>query len=284
MTIANEYKLISMMTQFSENFCLKWNDFQQNTVCSISELRNDQEFADVTLACEDGHHIDAHRIILTSCSPFFRSVLKRNNHSHPLIYMRGLKAKELVAIVDFLYLGEANIQQEDLDDFLALAEELQLKGLTGSGSATNGGTEETTKKSNNDELIQLQHPKLKAISNDVGGAETQVDELIQDNNTQNWKANCIVPFDAGLINVPQELAKEDIEAKKMSMIERVEDGISNWRCTMCGKTTKSGSPIIDIKRHTEIHFEGASYPCNRCGKVSRSSNALRRHVSSYHRK
>jgi hypothetical protein len=55
-----------------------------------------------------------------------------NKHSHPLIYMRGVTAKNLIAIVDFIYHGEANIYQEDLDVFLALAEELQLKGLAGS--------------------------------------------------------------------------------------------------------------------------------------------------------
>ena len=47
-----------------------------------------------------------------------------------MIYMRGMKAKDLIAIVDFIYHGEANVYQEDLEGFLALAEELQLKGLT----------------------------------------------------------------------------------------------------------------------------------------------------------
>ena len=46
-----------------------------------------------------------------------------------MIYMRGLKARDLVAVVDFIYHGDTNIYQDDLDEFLALAEELQLKGL-----------------------------------------------------------------------------------------------------------------------------------------------------------
>ena len=46
--------------------------------------------------------------------------------------MRELKADELSAMIDFLYYGEANVNQESLDAFLALAEELKLKGLTGS--------------------------------------------------------------------------------------------------------------------------------------------------------
>ena len=114
----------------SEKFCLKWDDFKLNIVSSFHGLREDTNFSDVTLVCEDKQKIKAHRIILTACSPFFSSVLNTNNHSHPIIYMRGLKAKDLEAIMDFIYQGEANIYQDDLDSFLALAEELQLKGLT----------------------------------------------------------------------------------------------------------------------------------------------------------
>ena len=45
--------------------------------------------------------------------------------------MRGIKSEDLDAIVDFLYCGEANVFQENLDSFLAIAEELKLKGLVG---------------------------------------------------------------------------------------------------------------------------------------------------------
>ena len=133
------------MTYSSEKFCLKWNDFQQNIVSSYHDLRKDSHFCDVTLVCEEDQQIEAHRIILTACSPFFSTVLKRNKHSHPMIYMRGLKAKDLEAILDFIYHGEANIYQEDLDGFLALAEELQLKGLA--HDDTSHSVEETIKTS-----------------------------------------------------------------------------------------------------------------------------------------
>ena len=44
--------------------------------------------------------------------------------------MRGMKSEDLEAMMDFLYFGEANIYQENLDLFLNIAEELNLKGLT----------------------------------------------------------------------------------------------------------------------------------------------------------
>jgi hypothetical protein len=87
----------------SEKFCLKWNDFQNNIISSYQELRKELDFSDVTLVCEEDHQVEAHKIILTACSPFFSNILKRNKHPHPMLYMRGMKAKDLVAIVDFIY-------------------------------------------------------------------------------------------------------------------------------------------------------------------------------------
>ena len=114
----------------SEKFCLKWDDFQNNISGSFKDLKED--FCDVTLASEDNQYIEAHRIILAASSPLLRDILRKNQHSHPLLYMRKIMAKDLLNIVKFMYHGEVNIFQEDLDKFLSLAEELELKGLTSS--------------------------------------------------------------------------------------------------------------------------------------------------------
>ena len=116
----------------TKQICIKWNEFENNIVSSHQELRRDADFHDVTLVCEEDQQIEAHRIILSACSSVLGSLLKRNKHSHPLIYMRGVKARNLEAIVDFIYHGEANISQGHLDGFLALGYELQLKCLFGS--------------------------------------------------------------------------------------------------------------------------------------------------------
>ena len=115
----------------SDKLCLQWNDFQGNIRSAFQTLREDNNFADVTLACEDGQQVEAHKVILAASSPFFQKLLGRNKHPHPLIYMRGIKFDDLLAIVDFLYFGEANISQVNLESFLAISEELQVKGLMG---------------------------------------------------------------------------------------------------------------------------------------------------------
>ena len=153
----------------SEKLCLQWNDFQGNLNSAFKELRHDTELSDVTLVSDDEKQVEAHKVILASSSPFFANLLKRNKHPHPLIYMRGVKEEVLEAIVDFLYKGEANVFQENLDSFLALAEDLRLKGLTGSPA---GNTSEEMKPPQNSsspseeqKVFYQKDPICKVISN-----------------------------------------------------------------------------------------------------------------------
>jgi len=113
----------------NEKFCLRWNDFEGNISSAFRELREDKDFFDVTLACDD-EQIQAHKVILSACSPFFRSVLRRNPHQHPLLYLKGVKYTDLQAVLNFMYQGEVNVAQEELNSFLAVAEDLKVKGLT----------------------------------------------------------------------------------------------------------------------------------------------------------
>ena len=83
----------------------------------------------MTLACDD-EQIQAHKVIISACSPFFRAVLRRNPHEHPLLYLKGVKYSDLVSVLNFMYHGEVNVAQEELNSFLAVAEDLKVKGLT----------------------------------------------------------------------------------------------------------------------------------------------------------
>ena len=108
---------------------LRYDHFKENTFTTFGDLRESKDFADVTLACEDGQQVEAHKVILAASSPFFQNVLKTNQHTHPLIFMRNVSFENLGAIIDYLYLGEASLLEENLESFLQIAEELALKGL-----------------------------------------------------------------------------------------------------------------------------------------------------------
>ena len=119
----------------SEKLCLQWSDFQENIKGAFKNFREDKNFNDVTLVCEDGLQVEANKVILASSNPFFQKLFRINKHPHPLVFMRGVNSDDLLAIVDFLYRGEANIFQESLDSFLAISEDLQLRGLMGKPDA-----------------------------------------------------------------------------------------------------------------------------------------------------
>jgi len=121
----------------SEKFCLRWNEFEKNISGAFRELRDDKDFFDVTIACDD-EQIQAHKVILSACSPFFRSVLRRNPHQHPLLYLKGVRYSDLQYVLDFMYQGEVSVAQEELNSFLAVAEDLKVKGLTQSQSPVRG--------------------------------------------------------------------------------------------------------------------------------------------------
>ena len=70
----------------SEKLCLQWNGFKENINSAFGRLRCDKEFTDVTLACEDGQQMEAHKVILVSSSPFFEKILQNRKHPHPLHY------------------------------------------------------------------------------------------------------------------------------------------------------------------------------------------------------
>ena len=138
-----------------DKFCLKWNDFEANISGAFRQLRDDKDFFDVTLACDD-EQINAHKVILSACSPFFRTVLRRNPHPHPLVYMKGVRFSDLQSVLNFMYHGEVNVAQEDLNVFLTVAEELKIKGLTQNSSDDRRKSSSTSKQ----ETVKHRPPSL----------------------------------------------------------------------------------------------------------------------------
>ena len=115
-----------------EQFSLRWSEYEGAVSCGLRDLHISGDLHDVTLVVDDGS-LSAHRVVLASCSPFFRRVLTSCKHHSPLMYLRGVPREELASLLDFMYRGEVSIGQDRLAGFLAVAEELQVKGLTNSG-------------------------------------------------------------------------------------------------------------------------------------------------------
>ena len=251
----------------SEKLCLQWNDFQENIVTAFGELRKDLELSDVTLACEDGHQVQAHKVILASSSPFFMELLKKNKHPHPLIYMRGLKSKDLLALLDFLYYGEVDVFQQDLDSFLALAAELGLKGLTGTD-------EEAKKHAQSLKLPATTNIPVKKKLKKTPPSQSPTPKIEIETSQDVDTTVSLVSFEkVDLENLDLENLDDQIKTMfKKSEARSMNGQGSMATCNLCGKE----APLKAMPRHIEAkHITGVSHPCDICGKISRFINDFR---------
>ena len=125
-----------------DKFCLKWNSFEENIRNYFRKLREDQRLFDVTLATDDGQHIQAHKVILSAGSHFFSDIFEKSNHTNMLVYLKGINSEKLEQVLDFIYNGEVSIGQEEIKVFIETGKELQVKGLEGELTCIGGNTAE----------------------------------------------------------------------------------------------------------------------------------------------
>ncbi|XP_019881123.1 longitudinals lacking protein, isoforms A/B/D/L isoform X9 [Aethina tumida] len=112
-----------------QQFCLRWNNHQSTLVAVFDTLLENGTLVDCTLAAE-GKCLNAHKVVLSACSPYFESLLSRHFDKHPILILKDVKFQELKAMMDYMYRGEVNISQDQLGALLKAAESLQIKGLS----------------------------------------------------------------------------------------------------------------------------------------------------------
>lgn len=141
-------------------FSLRWNNYVSHVTDAFNLLRLDNDMVDVTLCCEGGK-IKAHKMLLSVCSDYFKQIFKENPCQHPVIIFKNVKFDDLNAIVNFMYHGEVNIFQEQLESFLITAEMLEVKGLTDN---------------NEEEIAASRIPKNDSSSLDLSSTSKIVDD------------------------------------------------------------------------------------------------------------
>ena len=252
---------------------MQWNEFQNIVTSAFEDLKNDGDLTDVTLACEDGKQIEAHKVVLAATSPFFLDLLKKNKHQHPLIYMKGVKSENLVAMVEFFYRGEANVSQENLDGFLALADEMRLKGLTKlDESQENAETNQVHKQAFGHHELPLR-PK---------GQSQKIEQSTKDHSIETALAlnNRVEMSDMQLLDKQIRSMME----KGQNRVQRKSNGKIREEitrvCKACGKEGLQAAIGMHIEAN---HITGVTHTCDICGKKAKTKNALSAHKSAYHR-
>jgi len=191
----------------SDKFCLQWNEFQANLKTSYRDVRKTGDYSDVTLVCEDGQKIEAHRVILASSSLFFREVLAGVEHPRPLVYMRRLGHHTLAAIVDFIYHGEAEVAKEQLDAFLDMAGELGVRGMTKPARKEQGKAKMDKLETIDDEETETKEDRIdgKMLEEEIETIEGEIETMLDN------------------IGDKQVMKSEESAEKE------------EWKCDLCGK-------------------------------------------------
>ena len=194
---------------------MSWSDFQKSTTGFVSESRLNSDFTDVTLVCNDREltQVTAHKIILAAGSTFFESLLRRVSQSCPLIFLRGVETVELETILSFLYTGEASVQKARLEKFLAVANDLGVKGFC---PEVLGSLDDQNEDQENEEHVDLKEKNYES------------DKLVEFNNEQ---PNEILPT---LTRYSDFLDSEHVKCKF---------------CDTVAKTEKSAAGGLTIKEH-----------------------------------
>ena len=277
----------------SEKFGLRWNDFQENISTAFESLRNDKDFTDVTLVCDDGHQLDSHKVILSAVSPFFQNLLRIKRHEHPLIYMRGHKYEDLRTLLDFVYYGEANIYQENLEAFLNIADDLKLKGLNRMDKQEHEDITKTKKESMVHKPTPQWHKNLKNLTSQslpksvlkshFGGEKEEtvpISKLHQELFVQEFfeAKECQTNLDS------QNALDEELQFHDTEIVEMV---LPQPKCVFSGDLQKLDETLDSMMTSTvNIISDGATKStktqiCNMCGKEGKKSN-MRDHIESHH--
>lgn len=289
-----------------EQFCLKWNDFQQCIKSTFQDLRDESDFMDVTLSCE-GEQIKAHKVILSACSITFKNLLKKNPSQNPVILLWDVSPRDISAILDFMYNGEVNVKQEHLNSFLSVAEKLRVRGLCQSDSGkpspkdnkaksrpsespADAGHQPAAKrqKYTDDNDIQEIAPSVKQEKLDAAAAPSAA--VSGGGAAAGFGAVVEAPQPMMVVkDYPVEYTEaedygeyyEDDTSYGVDPVDQSQTG-KDLYCPHC---YKGFSRKDNLRNHIrDIHENaGKVFVCPICSKFSKSESALRMHHNIYHK-
>ena len=271
----------------SERFNLRWDEYQSNWSKSLAELRNDNNFSDITLISDDKVKFSAHKILLSSCSKMLKFILDDTKQAN-LLFLGGVSSTNLGFILDYIYHGEVKIFQEHLDGFLASAQKLEILGLLSDIQNQEAFTRQSSMTMDEHFMKRdMISPKKEIVNNqpqpDPDDIKKSLQFCIEEHSLldvndslpsqverQNSRSTVM---DANRYNV-EAMNPMEIDAKVKSMYQKIDE---RWICLECSKTTNNMS---NMKKHVEIHLEGLKYSCSSCSKDFRSKNLLYLHTKT----
>ena len=265
-----------------ESFQLNWDKHEKNIGEAFFSLRKDEHFCDVTLACED-RQFQAHKVVLSAGSPFFEQILKSQKHPSPLLYLRGVEARHMESLLDFIYCGEVTLEQEELENFIKTGEELKVRGLSIMKTPTVPSPSLTKMKPCPDNVFVLEPSDdgsneaviaaapLLATSTPLEFTSASVEQCVKSEESEGF----------------HEITDwEDL--KRFAIVKKGKHGSGehrSYQCSLCGKIGKGRGSLANIMSHIECkHFKNAfTHKCDICQESFNTRGILKSHTRSMHK-
>ena len=278
--------------QGAQHYTLGWNDFANSTSEAFKGLYSDTNFADVTLVCENDKKIAAHKVVLSSSSDFFKTILINNPHQHPLLYLKGTKFLDLQLIIQFMYSGQTQVAQNRLPGLMKTAEELEIKGLTAVQS-----------KNNNSRSSEKIDSVEEFVGNSIDESGTNNEEEFNNRNIvameessvtddirHTFVKDSLIPMSSDGENVGNALDSNSDLLKKNIKEESSFSSSNNCglspingskrvKCELCGKEFSNKQ---NATRHRQYAHEGIKYPCQQCNHKASTMSNLKTHQKGHH--
>ncbi|XP_052748457.1 protein tramtrack, beta isoform isoform X11 [Galleria mellonella] len=236
-----------------EQFSLCWNNFHANMSAGFHGLLSRGDLVDVTLAAE-GRLLQAHKLVLSVCSPYFQEMFKMNPTQHPIVFLKDVSHSALRDLLQFMYQGEVNVKQEELASFISTAEQLQVKGLTGNQNEESSTPSKPKPTSRPGPRSSQQRQSVMKLETDLDSKPSSTPVAIKRPNRPSIASNnssssqsgpakrkCVDPLEAGpsgsakeeFVTIPDEdennavAPKMEPEFVNESMWDDDEDGANN---------------------------------------------------------
>ena len=234
----------------SEKYALSWRKYSQTVSNSFARFKNEEFLHDVTLVTADNRIFLAHKFVLSTCSEYFRNILKRCKGQNPYICLEGVGAEEMENIIEYIYSGQVEILHGKLDKFLSIAQRLKIEGIF----------------ENDVGKIQkefMEEKNIKSLPKTDNVRASNNKETTQKCDNPEKEIPISPEKDEHFKKVKIELSTTDMDKMNQiinSFVVKTEEG--KFKCSLCDKTGKYKQ---NIQSHIETHLEGLELPCTLLG-------------------
>ena len=267
-----------------EKYSLSWHAYSDHLRSMMKELMTNEDFSDVTLVTEDKEHIKANINILSTCSPVFKNILMKEKNSNHVV---GVQYSEMESIMQFIYLGEATLYEERMDEFLAVAKTLEIKELC--NAETKAKLNETF--SPCDPVTSIENFEEQTVMYDQMKIQENTCEFSSINKRYECD-QCHKTYSArGALYTHKRTAHQgvmypcdqcDFQATQQRTITAHIQSIHELVKFTCDHCDYQATQQNTLTKHIKSKHEGVNYECDQCGYKANARNNLKTHIEGKH--